>query len=245
MAAPATARKRPARKAKPGKGGKAVAKPRGTKAGTKRPPGVKGSKEQKALEADGFCAAVRKQDPSTAEKPPYCTKTAGWGTQHPGTGRCRLHGGNTASGVAYAGRELAADAVRNYGLPVDIDPHTALVEELQRSAGHVAFLHAKVQSLPEAEMEGPVGGAQGGIPEHKPSVWIQMYNAERKHCAEIAAVCIKAGIEERKVRVAEQMGQVFAEAIRGILTDLDVIDHPKAGEVVRKHLVGLQGGQAA
>lgn len=245
MAAPATARKRPARKAKPGKGGKAVAKARGTKAGTKRAAGVKGSAEQKRLEADGFCAAVRKQDPSTEEKPPYCTKTAGWGTQHPGTGRCRLHGGNTAAGIAYAGRELAADAVRNYGLPVDIDPHTALVEELQRSAGHVAFLHAKVQSLDESEMEGPVGGAQGGIPEHKPSVWIVMYDRERKHLTELAATCIKVGIEERKVRVAEQMGQVFAEAIKGILTDLEVIDHPKAGEVVRKHLVGLQGGQAA
>jgi len=40
-------------------------------------------------DADKYCNA-RKTDGSG-----YCQHTAGWGTDHTGTGRCRYHGGNT------------------------------------------------------------------------------------------------------------------------------------------------------
>jgi hypothetical protein len=39
--------------------------------------------------ADKYCNA-RKTDGSG-----YCQHTAGWGTDHTGTGRCKFHGGNT------------------------------------------------------------------------------------------------------------------------------------------------------
>jgi len=42
-------------------------------------------------EPDDYCNA-RKTDGSG-----YCQHEAGWGTDHPGHGRCRFHGGNTES----------------------------------------------------------------------------------------------------------------------------------------------------
>lgn len=36
-----------------------------------------------------YCNARKKQEEG------YCKKPAGWGTDHPGLGRCRLHGGAT------------------------------------------------------------------------------------------------------------------------------------------------------
>ncbi len=228
------------------KGRKRPVKPKGKGTVAKRPP--RATEHLDPTPVAGNCNSVVKNDArySAGKAGRLCRKTAGWGTTHPGVGRCKLHGGNTPAGIKNAQSQAAELEVANYGLPVDVDPHTALVMELHRSAGHAAYLHAKVQSLDEAEMEGPVGGAQGGIPEHKPSVWIVMYNAERKHLAEIAAACIKAGIEERRVRVAEQTGQLFADALRGILSELGVdVDAPKTTKVVGKHLRLLEGGEAA
>lgn len=197
---------------------------------------------------DRYCGAKKKQGPGT------CTRPAGWGTTHAGVGRCKLHGGSTPNGIAAAQKAIAEAEVATYGLPIDIDPHTALLEELHRTAGHVAWLNAKVQSLQDDEhgedgrlkrlgnMVGPVGGAQGGFPEYKPSVWINMYHVERKHLSDVAQACIKAGIEERRVRVAEQTGQLFATVIKGILDDLGVADQPGVGDIVRKRLMTMSNG---
>lgn len=194
--------------------------------------------EHRSLDTRKKCAATRKQGGK-------CTKPAGWGTPHPGTGSCRFHGGNSPTHIRAAQASEARKAVAAYGVPVETTPEQALLDELHRTAGHVAYLSEVVGRLdPDANMTGPVGGGQGGFPEYKPSVWIQMYKSERKHLAEMATACIKAGIEERRVRIAEQTGQLLADVIRAILSDLGVADKPETPGIVRKHLVGLQGGKA-
>lgn len=69
-----------------------------------------------------------------------CGLPAGHGTDHVGVGRCSRHGGATKTHVVAARREQAVRAVATYGLPREIDPHAALLEELHRTAGHVAWL---------------------------------------------------------------------------------------------------------
>lgn len=169
----------------------------------------------------------------------YCTRPPGWGTQHVGVGRCKRHGGSTQLYQEKAQKLRAAAFVEQYGLPRHIDPHTALEEELDRSAGHVDFLRLQVASLDTEGMHGPVGGGQGAIPEHKPHVWIAMYNEERDRFRRIAKTCIDAGIAQRRVEIAEAQGQLLAAAVRGILTRLGVLDHPEAATVVREELLRL------
>lgn len=169
-----------------------------------------------------------------------CGKTAGWGTDSPGYGRCRLHGGNTPSGKKAAKEEQARQAVVSYGLARSVEPHAALLEELHRTAGHVAWLQQKVYELGaehgDDALHGPVGGGQGAIPEEKPNIWLGLYQEERKHFAHVAKTCIAVGIEERRVQLAEQQGQLIAQVLRGVLQDLGVADRPEVPSVVRKHL---------
>ena len=59
-----------------------------------------------------------------------CTRPSGWGTDHVGVGRCKLHGGKTPSHQQAGQNALAAAAVATFGLPREIDPRDALLEEI-------------------------------------------------------------------------------------------------------------------
>jgi hypothetical protein len=63
-----------------------------------------------------------------------CTQTAGWGTPHPGIGRCKLHGGSTGSHVKAAQRVQAERVLRSVWNP-NAEPVTDSVAALQRLAG--------------------------------------------------------------------------------------------------------------
>jgi hypothetical protein len=171
----------------------------------------------------------------------YCSRPAGWGTSHVGFGRCKRHGGSTKKGKEAAQKLMAESLADAYGLPVDVDPHTALLEELHRTAGHVAFLGQLVGALPEEELHGHVGtaGTSEGktyLPRSEQHVLISMYQRERKHLADVATDCITAGIEERRVRIAESQAQMLARVIDGVLEELKVERTPATGKVVAKHL---------
>jgi hypothetical protein len=169
--------------------------------------------------------------------PATCQKTAGWGTDHPGIGRCRLHGGAAPSHSKNAQVVVAKEAVETYGLPREIDPQEALIEELARTAGHVGWLGQKVKELEEPEMYGPVGAET--YPRAEPHVWIRLYQEERKHLANVASTCIKAGIEERRVQIAESQGLLLARVIDAVLKELKV-PPDKARPILRRHLSAVQ-----
>lgn len=172
----------------------------------------------------------------------YCGRGAGWGTNHAGVGRCKHHGGAAPTYQATAEALAAGKAVAQYGLPQEIDPHTALLEELYRTKGHVEWLRLRVAELETDTMVGPVGGGQGGFPSYEPSVWIRMYRDERIHLVRVAKSCHDAGIEDRKVKVAEAQALLFAKALQNILEALGVGDHPDAPRIVRKELLLLESG---
>ena len=55
-------------------------------------------------------------------------------------------------------------------------------------------------------------------------------------------VAIAAGIEERRVQIAERQGQLLADAIRGVLAELGVdMGNPDVPGIVRKHLTAING----
>ena len=88
---------------------------------------------------------------------PACTshaKTTGKPCHNPpmtGQAVCRMHGGSAAQNRRAAARRVAeqqaAHAVQTLGLPVDISPTEALLEEVRWTAGHVQWLRARVQEL--------------------------------------------------------------------------------------------------
>lgn len=157
----------------------------------------------------------------------YCKQPAGHGTEHVGYGRCKKHGGNTPNGKKAAAKLMAESLAHAYGLPKDIDPQDALIEELHRTAGHVGYLQTLVAALEEDDLHGEVGttGHSEGktfLAKSEPNVLVRMYQTERKMLERIAKSCIEAGIEERRVRIAEDQGKLFAQVVQGILKDLDI-----------------------
>jgi hypothetical protein len=138
--------------------------------------------------------------------------------------------------------------VATYGLPREVDPADALLEEVHRTAGHVAWLQVKVGDLDEQDLvwgtvqevdrsSGEFGGTDT-TQAAKPNVWLELYRAERRHLAEVCKTALAAGVAERQVRLAEQQGALIATVIGRILDDLDLSAEQRGmvAEVVPRHL---------
>lgn len=165
-----------------------------------------------------------------------CRRGAGHGTDHPGVGRCKFHGGSTPSHRQAAQREIAVREVATLGLSREIDPRAALLEEVHRTAGAVDWLRVQVAQLaPEdvvwgtTEAKRSTGKDGDSITQGAAvNVWVQLYQDERRHLVAVSKAAIAAGIEERRVQLAEQQGTLLAGAIRAILGDLNLTAEQQA-----------------
>lgn len=181
-----------------------------------------------------------------------CTKVKGWGTPHLGFGYCRTHEKNNPNLKKKAMGDMAAAAVITYGLPRNVDPHTALLEEVYRTAGIVDYLQKRVREMTQEELVwGKIGeeliraraarAEENGeiVMLNEPeriekmvrsrvnmasgaSVWLVQYEKERKHLVEVCRAAIACGVAERQVKLAEQHNQLFAIAMSRILADLGI-----------------------
>jgi hypothetical protein len=154
-----------------------------------------------------LCGAQRTGRSSSG--PGTCRNVAGQGTDHLGIGCCKFHGGNTTNHRVAAVRTEATRRAATYGEPIEIDPHTALLLEVHRSAGHVAWLNEQLKSMPD------VADAPG-------QALSLMYSRERDHMMRVAKTAIDAGVAEREVRLAEGQGRLIAYAIMKMIDELEL-----------------------
>jgi hypothetical protein len=149
---------------------------------------------------------------------------------------CGTHGGRAPHAKAAGERRMAeikaAKAVANFGLPREIDPRDALLEEVYRTAGAIDWLHAQILDLdPEGIVWGKTEETDKGSGEFTGTdithaaavnVWVELWQKERRHLVDVSKAAINAGIEERRVKLAEQQGALLASVIKSILGDLDL-----------------------
>lgn len=173
------------------------------------------------------CTATSKQSGN------QCRNTA-----VPGLKVCRIHGGSTARAKAAAARNIetqrARDAANQLGIPLNVSPQQALLDEVQRAAGMVAYYGQKVAEIADQDANRLVNGVtkveqregfQAGTTktvEATTSVWLRLWNEERDRLTRVAAAALKAGIEERRVQLAEAQGALIADVIRRILNRLNL-----------------------
>ncbi len=161
---------------------------------------------------------------------------------------CVAHGGRAPQVKAAAARRLeqqaAIAAMAAYGLPRKVDPADALLEEVHRTAGHVAWLQERVAGLDADDLvwgtvqEVDKGSGTDTTQAAKPSVWLELYRGERKHLAEVCKTALAAGVAERQIRLAEQQGAMLAGVIARVLDGLDLSAEQQArvAEVVPREL---------
>lgn len=175
---------------------------------------------------------------------------------------CRMHGGGTKVARARAAQrrqEMAVQAMaQTLGLPVDIDPHQAILDEIRWSAGHVAFYRAQVQALaPGALVQGVRGltqttkaGFQAGETIEKEvgpdvHVWLKLYGEERDRLARLCVGAIKAGIDERRVKIEEQQAAILVQGLTWLQSetrlrlDLDATESRVFAELLAEMLQRL------
>ena len=150
-----------------------------------------------------------------------CRLPAGWGTDHPGVGKCRKHFGSSPNHQVAAVEEQARQAAAKFGVPVRTKAREALADELARCNGMVVYLTARCQELAEAgelvwgqerriiKQTARPSGQQGQptVEVHhaaRPHPLVLMLERERRHLAQVAIECERLRIEVRMTTAAEQ-----------------------------------------
>lgn len=154
----------------------------------------------------------------------HCMQPAGKNTNHPGYGKCSFHGGNTPTLAKAAAYHAGADVIDRmsmsygYGLPIDIDPQEALVQEVQRSAGTVFWLQDRISLWELADDDGNLRR----LPTEEQQWWMDEYLRQRQHLSKVAKMAVDAGVAERRVQLAEQQGQILVSVLNQVFDQLSL-----------------------
>lgn len=132
-----------------------------------------------------------------------CRKFAGEGTDHPGTGACKYHGGRTPNHSKAAIKRQVTQQMVMLGEPdEDVTALGAMMYELAASSGHTGFLRQQLKSMSKDELASPYGQTVSS-----------MYNQERDRRVRIARMCIESGVDEAAIRVAEAQVSILGQAL--------------------------------
>lgn len=152
-----------------------------------------------------------------------CRREAGWGTNHLGAGACKLHGGRTQSGELYGAKQLAtAYAAERFGLS-GLQPTDALLMCIRDTAGFIAYCKMQLAGVEADKLL--VNGER--------TAWLRLQQDRTKDLAHFSKMALDAGVAERMVRLAENMGRLLAAAFAQAIDPLDLSDKQRQ-EVVRR-----------
>ena len=143
---------------------------------------------------------------------------------------CRVHGGASPNALQARNRRDQENAAREdaarFAARTDIHPADALLELVHYQAGIVDYWRARIEDIEDEDLEWGVtrektgGDDAGTTSEAAPHIAYKLLTEAQDKLAAYAAAALKAGIDERRVKLAESQGALVAQAIRGILDAL-------------------------
>jgi hypothetical protein len=94
------------------------------------------------------------------------------------------------------------------GHAIDIDPAEALLSAVQITAGQAAYAGQRVAALGEADKEALHSG------------WVTFHGQLIERLARYSAMAISAGVAERLVAQAEQLGDALGAMLKGVFDEI-------------------------
>lgn len=165
-------------------------------------------------------------------KNPHCKNPAGLRTDHPGTGPCSTHGGNTIR-ERVGGALMTAHAIASF---MDVDPWEAIEIALRRAAAWSAWYQAKLAEVTDDDDLRP-GGASWD--------WVVGARKMTEAMAKYAKMAHDMGVAERKLQVIELQGQTIARVLTTTLHELglsqDMEDRARVLMETQLRLLSSQG----
>lgn len=153
-----------------------------------------------------------------------CGHPAGYGTDHPGFGRCKHHTGSTTNGRIRAQRQRLGIVV-----PSPIGGFDAIERGLAILNGIVAALEGELEQL-------DAGVADGA--ELRSTV--RLARDAARDLASVGKLAADAGLDERRLRLEEAKLSLLAATLRAVFADpelaLDEAQQEIASRVTARHL---------
>lgn len=144
-----------------------------------------------------------------------CVLGAGWGTDHPGAGNCKLHGGATPNGRKGGRRVLARLALEKLSVPVTGDPIVVLEEAIASAFG---FLR----------------GARALLAEGQSEEMAKLYAEAIERAARTAKFGVDAKLDEARLELDRERAQRIVVIFR---TGLDVFARTNSREEAERALI--------
>lgn len=165
-----------------------------------------------------------------------CARPAGWGTPHPGSGSCKLHGGNTPNGqisaaTEQAKRELAALDVQPVG-----DPLNQLAILAAQVLAWRDSMAGKVNELTSLRYESYNDTGSSEQLRAEVALWERALD----RCERVLTAMARLNIDERLAKISERQIGIMEAAIRATLAEpdfgLDIAGQDKAAQSLGRRL---------
>jgi len=163
-----------------------------------------------------------------------CTRPAGWGTEHPGTGSCKLHGGSTPNGRLAAATERARLEVA----ALDVEPVGDPLHQLAILAAQILAwrdsMAEQVNNLTSLRYEAFGENSSGEQLRAEVSLWERALD----RCERVLTAMARLNIDERLAKISERQAELIESALKATLSEmgLDLDEQDRAARSVARHL---------
>lgn len=175
-----------------------------------------------------ICGAANKRDGSP------CQMSAGHGTDHPGFGTCKFHGGALPEHQSTAARQevlAIVDEKKALGLvEPDADPDEVMMQEVGRAKAAVEYFDGVVKEMTDDPEVDPAGARFQKVVWH--------WNEQRRLLTNVSNIVVKAGIAKRHVEIQEIQAAAILTAIIDVVQSPEVGMEPEQTSLVKRMLAG-------
>ncbi len=172
-----------------------------------------------------LCGAKRHKN----KKP--CRLWAGMRTEHPGVGRCWLHGGRTETHNKDAAIVEAGRQVGELGANIDVTPAQLMKASVNLTAGALTWAMRLVSEIDDGDVDTPKGKVRSRV-----------FAEERERAARIAKLAADLGVDERMVQLASHQTAMVASILEAVAGELEFTPAQKKelGPAVRRQIALME-----